>query len=69
MSTEAEKWKISLFSAVVFLVVVSPIMSNLIDQITNMVGVDQMVGNSKLVVLAVIFMLITRYSMDLKLFN
>lgn len=67
------KWKITLFSAVIFLLVVSPYTYNLTDSLLSGVigriavnGCPTMTG---LVLHTVVYILIVRYSMDLNLFE
>jgi hypothetical protein len=68
MSTNSEKWMISLYSGLLFLVIASPLMYSLVNSITSAIGVEtasengcpKMVG---LILHALVFLLIVRASM------
>lgn len=67
------KWQISIFSAIVAFLVFSPFIYNLLNSLTSMVGINiadngcpTTVG---LLVHAVIFMLVVRWTMDMNLFQ
>ena len=72
MSSSAQKWKISLFSAVVFLIVASPFLYGLTERLFSLINLETAQGGCPtglgVVLHAVVFLLITRYSMDLDLF-
>ena len=72
MSSSAQKWKIALFSAVIFLIIASPFMYRLTSRLFGVLGVqtaeDGCPALSGLLLHAAVFLLITRYSMDLNLF-
>ena len=69
----SNQWKISIFSALVFFIVASPFLFRLVDALTSPLGVHVVDINGAptylgLLIHALVFMLIVRYTMDLKLF-
>lgn len=73
MASSSEKWKITLFSAVLFLLVVNPHTYNLTQSLFGKIlgqisinGCPTMVG---LMLHTVVYILLVRYSMDLHLFR
>lgn len=73
MSSSSEKWQITLFSAVIFLLVVNPFTYTLTQSLFSKIlgpiainGCPTMVG---LLLHTVVYILLVRYSMDLNLFR
>ena len=73
MASSSEKWNITLFSAVLFLLVVNPYTYNLTQSLFSKIlgpiainGCPTMVG---LMLHTVVYILLVRYSMDLHLFR
>jgi hypothetical protein len=73
MASSSEKWNITLFSAVLFILVVNPYTYNLTQSLFSKIlgpiainGCPTMVG---LMLHTVVYILLVRYSMDLHLFS
>ena len=73
MASSSEKWNITFFSAVIFLLVVNPYTYNLTQSIFSKIlgpissnGCPTMVG---LLLHTVVYILLVRYSMELHLFR
>ena len=73
MPSSSEKWQITLFSAVIFLLIVNPFTYNLTNRIFSGIlgpiadnGCPTTVG---LLLHTVVYILVVRYSMDLNLFR
>ena len=71
MPTSSEKWKISLFSLVIFVIVVNPFTYSLTNRMLNpLIGPLVMNGcptTLGIVIHALVYFLLVRVSMDLKL--
>ena len=69
MATSNKKWQISLFSALIFTVVIHPITYNITNNLfKNLVGplsINDCPTNTGLIIHIIIFLLIVRFSMDL----
>ena len=73
MATDEEKWYISIFSAIMFYVIASPEVYKITGTIFhNLTGVtiqkNGKPNNLGLLIHTVIFMLLTRYSIDMNIF-
>ena len=73
MASSSEKWNITFFSAVIFLLVVNPYTYNLTQSIFSKIlgpissnGCPTMIG---LLLHTVVYILLVRYSMELHLFR
>jgi hypothetical protein len=74
MPSSSQKWKISLFSLVIFILVVNPytyqltnrLFGGIIGTVADARGCPTLTG---LVLHSVVYLLIVRYSMDLHLFS
>jgi hypothetical protein len=73
MASSSQKWNITLFSAVLFILVVNPYTYNLTQSLFSKIlgpiainGCPTMVG---LMLHTVVYILLVRYSMDLHLFS
>ena len=67
----AKKWSISLYSALLFFIIASPLLFALVNRVTNMAGVSILNQNGcpniiGLALHAVVFLLIVRLSMEIK---
>lgn len=73
MSSSSEKWHISLFSAIIFVLVVNPYMykltQSLFSSILGTIAVNGCPTMMGLLLHTVVYVLLVRYSMDLNLFN
>ena len=69
MPSSEQKWRISLFSAVLFLLVVHPMTYNLTNNLlSGVIGPISLNGcptNTGLILHTIVFILLVRYSMDL----
>jgi len=69
MPSNQEKWNISIFSAVLFLIVVHPYTYSFVDYLLrNIVGPTSNNGcptNMGLIIHTIVFIFVVRYSMDL----
>lgn len=69
MTSSTQKWRITIFSAVLFLMVVHPmtynLTNNLLEGILGTVSVNGCPTNTGLVLHTIVFILLVRYSMDL----
>lgn len=73
MSPSSEKWHISLFSAIIFVLVVNPytykLTQSLFSSILGTIAVNGCPTMMGLLLHTVVYVLLVRYSMDLNLFN
>ncbi len=73
MASSSEKWQITIFSAVIFILVVSPftykITNNLFSNILGPIVVNGCPTIIGLALHTIVYILIVRYSMDLNLFK
>jgi hypothetical protein len=73
MASSSEKWQITIFSAVIFILVVSPftykITNNLFSNILGPIAVNGCPTIIGLALHTIVYILIVRYSMDLNLFK
>ncbi len=73
MSSSYEKWHISLFSAVIFVLVVNPytykLTQSLFSSILGTIAVNGCPTMMGLLLHTAVYTLLVRYSMDLNLFN
>ena len=73
MASSSEKWQITIFSAVIFILVVSPftykITNNLFSNILGPIAVNGYPTIIGLALHTIVYILIVRYSMDLNLFK
>ena len=73
MTTSAQKWQISIFSAILFYIIASPFLFNLVNSITSQFGIT--VANNGcptslgLFIHAIVFLLLTRLSMNFNFFK
>lgn len=68
MSTNSEKWMISFYSALLFLVVASPFVYGVVNKLTSVVGIqiasdDGCPNMAGLILHSLVFLLIVRFSM------
>jgi len=68
MSSTEQKWKISAFSALLFIIVAAPYSELLVRKSLRAVHIP-VYQYSPLIVQTLIFLLLVRYSMELKLFR
>jgi hypothetical protein len=68
MSTNSEKWMISFYSALLFLVIASPFVYGIVNKITSAIGIqiasdDGCPNMAGLILHSLVFLLIVRFSM------
>ena len=73
MATSSQKWKITIFSAFLFLLVVNPytykLTQSLLGNLVGKIAVNGCPTTTGLLLHTVVYILLVRYSMDLQLFS
>ena len=73
MATSSQKWQITIFSAFIFLLVVNPYTYNftqsLLGNLVGKIAVNGCPTTVGLILHTIVYILIIRFSMDLRLFS